>query len=631
MSTDIKRIPAAIRAMSQLNLTRAMLSKLHGQHFDGARDLYEVCGYPRVLTPADHEEVYRRGDIGARILDAFPDATWRESPIIKAESDKTGEGAFKKSIDALAMECNLWYALKRLDLLMGFGHYGVMLIGMAGAEPLDQEVRAKGSNKIIYLAPHSERTADVTWWENNPANPRYGKPLIYNITTGVGRTGHGGGERRVTVHHSRVIHVAEKALDDVAIGQPRLERVWNRLMDVDKTVGGSAEIYWQNAALIRAWVAAPDVEWDPEEQKDMEDQLEELMHGLRRDVRLRGVEPKPVAGSPADPAGAFDKALDLIAGAIGIPKRILIGSERGELSSEQDEVNWAARIEERRKHFADPLVIRPFIDRCIEYGILKAPEGGKYIIEWPGGDGLGAQAKAEIADKNASALQKYVSTPGAEFVVPVEEFRSTFLGLEPTSQYTPEELEGRVTETVDETDPEVADEFAQNRKRRLVANAGPRSLYVRRNVLNAKDILRWAREQGFESLVPADEMHVTIAYSEKPVDWMKVGECYSNREDGSIRIAPGGARLVEPLGNDGAIVLMFTSSELSWRWFHIKECGASWKYGEDFQPHVTLTYTGEGAPDLELVEPYRGPIVLGPEIFEEVQNDWASDLVEVVR
>lgn len=629
MSTDIKRIPAPIRAMAQLSLTRTMLSKLHGQHFDGARDLYEVCGYPRVLTPADHEEVYRRGDIGARILDAFPDATWRDSPIIKAEGDKTGEGAFKKAVDQLAQEVNLWYALKRLDLLMGMGHYGVMLIGMAGAEPLESEVKGK-NHKVIYLAPHSERTADVTWWENNPTSPRYGKPLIYNITTGVGRTGHGGGERRVTVHHSRVIHIAERALDDVAIGQPRLERVWNRLMDVDKTVGGAAEIYWQNAALIRAWVAAPDVEWDPAEQKDMEAQLEELQHGLRRDLRLRGVEPKPVAGSPADPAGAFDKALDLIAGAIGIPKRILIGSERGELSSEQDEVNWAARVEERRKHFADPLVIRPFVDRCIEYGILKPPEGGKYVIEWPGGDGLGAQAKAEIADKNASALQRYVQTPGAEFVVPVEEFRSTFLGLDPVSQYQPEELEGRET-GVDETDPEVKDEFAQNRKRRLVANAGPRTLYVRRNVLNAKDIVRWAKAQGFESLTPPEDMHVTIAYSEQPVDWMKVGEAWTPNEDGTLRIAPGGARLIERLGPDAALVLMFTSSELSWRWFHIKSCGASWKYGEDYQPHITLSYKGDPALDLKEIEPYRGPIILGPEIFEEVTHDWASDLVEIVQ
>lgn len=630
MSTanNVTRLPDKLRVMAQASLTRALLAKMHGQHFDGARDLYEVCGYPRSLCPADYEAIYQRGDIGARILDAFPDATWREPPVVKAESDKTGEGEFKKAVDQLAEEVNLWYALKRLDLLAGMGHYGVMLIGMAGADPLDQEVRGK-DHKIIYLAPHGERTADVTWWENNPTNPRYGKPLIYSITTGVGRTGHGGGERRVTVHHSRVIHIAEKALDDVAIGQPRLERTWNRLMDADKTLGGSAEVYWQNAALIRAWVAAPDVEWDPEEQKDMEKQLEELMHGLRRDVRMRGVEPKPVSGSPADPTGVFDKLIDVIAGAHGIPKRILIGSERGELSSEQDEVNWAARIEERRKQYAMPLVIRPFIDRCIEYGILKPPEGGRYTVEWPGGDALGAQSKAEVADKNASALQRYVQTPGAEFVVPIEEFRTHFLGLEPQSEYSTTELE-RPT-GVDETDPEVVDEFAKNKARRVVANAGPRSLYIRRNVLNAKDIARWAREQGFEALVPNDEMHVTIAYSEQPVDWMKVGESYSQREDGSLRVAPGGARIVEHLGNDGAIVLMFTSSELSWRWFHVKECGASWKYGEDYQPHVTLSYKGDPDLDLSKVEPYRGPIILGPEIFEEVTHDWSADLVEVVR
>lgn len=619
-----------LRMMSQVGATtRSLIAKLHGQQFNGERDLYEVCGYPRSLTAQDYEQIYARGDLASRIIDAFPEATWRESPIIKAESDKSGEGAFKKAVDQLAEETKLWYAFSRLDRMVGMGHYGVLLIGMAGADPLDQAVRGR-AHKIIYLSPHSERTADITNWDDDVTSPRFGKPKIYNLTIGVGRMGHGGGERRVAVDHSRVIHVAEKALGDDAIGQPRLERIWNRLMDVDKTLGGSAEVYWQNAAIIRAWIADPEVEWDPVEQADMKAQLEELTHGLRRDVRLRGVAPEALSSTPADPTGVFDKLLDVIAGSEGIPKRILIGSERGELASEQDEVAWASRIEERRKHFAAPMVVRPFIDRCIEYGILKPPEGGKYVVEWPEADALGDQAKAEIADKKASALQRYVQTPGAEFIVPQEEFRASFLGLEPTSTYAATELEGR-EETVDEDDPEVADEFAANQKRRLMANANPRSLYIRRNVLNAKDILRWAREQGFESLVPANEMHVTIAYSEQPVDWMKVGEAWTNREDGSIRIAPGGARLVEPLGNDGAIVLMFTSSELSWRWYHIKECGASWKYGEDYQPHITLSYKGDPDLDLMKMEPYRGPIILGPEIFEEVTHDWAEDLVEVVK
>lgn len=611
-----------LRTNATIGTTRALLARLHGQHFDGARDLYEVFGYPRNLTPSDYESMYKRGDIGARILDAYPEATWREPPVVKASGDKDGNGTFKNAFDEFAEKFLLWHALTRLDRLLGMGHYGVLHIGLDGAEPQEIPVTGK-SHKLLYLAPHSERTADVTWWDDNPQSPRYGKPSMYNLIVGVGRTGHGGGERRISVHQSRVLHIAERSMDDEAIGLPRLERIWNRLMDLDKLLGGSAEVYWQNAAMIRAWVAAPDVEWDPQEQEDMKAELEQLMHGLRRDVRLRGVTPENLAGNAQDPGGAFDRLVEIVAGASGIPKRILMGSERGELSSEQDENNWAGRIAERRTQFATPMVLRPLIQKFIDFGILPQPEGGKFVIEWPDADTLGEQALADIAQKKAGALQSYVSTPGAEFVVPVEEFRSKWLGLDPKSEYDAAEIEGR--ETVDETDPEVQDQFAQNK---LKTNATPRSLYVRRNVLNAKDIRRWAKEQGFDEMVPAGDMHVTIAYSEQPVDWLKVGETYSQSEDGSIRIAPGGARLVEYLGPDGAIVLMFTSSELSWRWFHIKECGASWKWGDDYQPHITLTYKGQPELDLSRVEPYRGPIILGPEIFEEVDSDWSDEIVE---
>src|SRR5690606_31122141 len=154
--------------------------------------------------------------------------------------------------------------------------------------------------------------------------------------------GVGGANRSVDVHWTRVIHIAERALDDEAIGLPRLERIYNRVMDCEKLLGGSAEIYWQNAAQLRASKADPEVEWDPDEQKAMEEQFEELYHGLRRDLRLRGVEPHQLAAAVADPKGHLDAQLDFISGATGIPKRILIGSERGELASEQDENNWTA-------------------------------------------------------------------------------------------------------------------------------------------------------------------------------------------------------------------------------------------------------------------------------------------------
>ena len=79
--------------------------------------------------------------------------------------------------------------------------------------------------------------------------------------------------------------------------------------------------------------------------------------------------------------------------------------------------------------------------------------------------------------------------------------------------------------------------------------------------------------------------------------------------------------MVEPLGDKGAIVLLFNSSELAWRHGEMVRNGASHDY-PDYQPHVTITYSGTGV-DLSKVEPYRGKLVFGPEIFEELNLDWS--------
>jgi len=606
---------------------RWAISQLAGQHFGGLRDLYEIFGWRRVLNVEDFYEAYQRQDIAGRIVDSFPDATWRESPVVRKRDDEEG-GDFEKSVEELAEKVELWSTLARLDRLTGLGHYGALMLGLDGAEDLASPARGK-RYRLLYLTPHGEMSSQITNWESNPRDPRYGQPLLYRLQTGVGWTGFGAGQRALSVHYSRVIHVAERPLSDKSVGMPRLERIFNRLNDLEKLLGGSAEVWWQNAAALRAWIADAETEWTEPEKAEMEAQLEELQHGLRRDVRLRGVKPETLAAAAQslDAATDIDKQLDMIAGATGIPKRILIGSERGELSSEQDENNWAARIMERREQFASPQIIRPVIDRFIALGILENP--GKYDVVWPESDTLGESARADIALKKSQAVATFAASPGADGIVARQEVRR-WLGEDEESEFDlADDIDGEedLTNPLDEGDPEAQAAFMLNRK--LAANAEARTLYVRRDVVNWKDIAAWAKGQGITTTI-GEAMHVTVAYSRQPVDWMKVREQWAMPEDrasGELKIGPGGPRVVEPLGPKGAVVLFFASSELSWRHHEIVEAGASWDY-ESYQPHITLTYNPPEGLELDDVEPYRGPITLGPEIFEEVNDeDSFSDLV----
>lgn len=152
---------------------------------------------------------------------------------------------------------------------------------------------------------------------------------------------------------------------------------------------------------------------------------------------------------------------------------------------------------------------------------------------------------------------------------------------------------------------------------RQISDAAPKPLYVSRKVLNADEIRAWADKQGIADLIPAADMHVTVTASRTPVDWMKMGEAWSG-DNGVMKVGPGGPRIVEQLGK--AVVLLFNSWELTYRHGHMREQGASWDHS-DFQPHISLSYEPQGDLDIAAIEPFQGEIRLGPELFEEFDDD----------
>lgn len=158
-----------------------------------------------------------------------------------------------------------------------------------------------------------------------------------------------------------------------------------------------------------------------------------------------------------------------------------------------------------------------------------------------------------------------------------------------------------------------------------VAKGGALPLLIKRPVTNADDIRDWAESQGFASALPAEDMHVTIVCCKTPVDWEGIPDHVSNIS------ARGYERTVEYLGQptpsgDRACVLMFESKRLSLRWDELQTLGITSDY-DSYTPHVTISYSG--APeDLDGIEPYDGPIHLGPEVFKEFKSNWSDDLKE---
>ena len=86
-------------------------------------------------------------------------------------------------------------------------------------------------------------------------------------------------------------------------------------------------------------------------------------------------------------------------------------------------------------HHAEPNILRPLIDKFIEYGILPAPAKGEYDVEWPELSVIGEKERAEINYTKTKSITEYVKAPGADMLLPEPIFLGKLL------QFNDDELE----------------------------------------------------------------------------------------------------------------------------------------------------------------------------------------------
>ncbi len=422
-------VNAQIQAMSdQINRLR-MMGNL-GQSFGGLRDMYEVLGYKRNVGADDYFGVYRRQDIASRIIRAFPQATWRGNPIISDGPEKT-DTSFQRDVNKLDKKLSLWSYCERADRLASIGRYGLLILGVNdGAKMSEPLVNA---SELHWLKAIKEQNGEISTWNQDPSSQNFGKPVLYNVTFGSSENQ---SSFSVTqqVHASRVIHIAEFLEEDEVYGVPRLESVFNRLQDLEKVIGGSGEMFWLGARNGLKFIADKEASFSDDERSRLEQMAEDYQHSLRRTLTGKGLSIDSIGTDVASPAAHVDALLDLIAGAVGIPKRILVGSEAGQLASSQDETNWISRIEERRMNFAEPTIIRQLLNRLVSLGVIAAPSTPEYGIDWNHDDGLSEVDRATVGNLRAQSLAAYSNSIGASLVVPETEFREKWLGLEPVPE-----------------------------------------------------------------------------------------------------------------------------------------------------------------------------------------------------
>ncbi len=129
------------------------------------------------------------------------------------------------------------------------------------------------------------------------------------------------------------------------------------------------------------------------------------------------------------------------------------------------------------------------------------------------------------------------------------------------------------------------------------------SHWIGRPLQNTGDLVAWAKEQGFQNLVP-EAWHVTIA---RPTSRTAVA-----LDDCPVVISAKGRRQVSRFG--GLIALEFSSLALTARHHVWLGQGARQEFRR-FKPHIS--FTPDDGRDLNCVTPFRGELSFGPETSDE--------------
>jgi len=207
-----------------------------------------------------------------------------------------------------------------------------------------------------------------------------------------------------------------------------MQPVYNNIYGLRKIYNASPEGFWR---WVFPWISfethpslGGDVEIDTDALRDM---FEDVQNSLQRALITSGMSTKAIAGNVQDPLNQVKVQIEAICIKLSIPVRIFMGSERGELSSSQDQKAWDQRMYERFIGYATPKIICPFVNRLIAVQVLPVPKQYKVYIKEPGT--MTPLEQAEIASQRIGAMADYMDG-GVSAIMPKKDLLVREMGYE---------------------------------------------------------------------------------------------------------------------------------------------------------------------------------------------------------
>lgn len=426
----VKRTPALDLALnSALSERQAIASRqslLMGGIDNKRPDAWCSYGYKEALCFNDYYRLFERGGIAHGAVMTLNEACWSTDPeVIEGDEEDRAEAptAWEKQFKKLAKRLKLWEKFRDADMRRLVGHYSCILLQFKDSKQWDQPVAKASEQQLINLIPAWEEQITVAAWFDNPADPRFGQPQMFEyVENALDDNLQGEPGRVVTVHPDRVV-----VIGDIRNGIPFLKAGFNDCVNMEKVLGGSGESFLKNASRQLAINFDKDVDLDAIARAhgvptgELQEIFDEVTRGMNRGqdqtVITKGASVTPLVANVPDPIPAFDVSLQSFCASIRIPSKIIVGNQTGERASTEDQKTFNKRCQGRRVSLLSS-DIETFVDHLMRLGVLLTLE---YSVCWDDLTEASKDEKMTIADKMATVNQKMAGF--GEVVFTPEEIR----------------------------------------------------------------------------------------------------------------------------------------------------------------------------------------------------------------
>jgi uncharacterized protein len=424
-----------------VNTSLSEIAQARGEFFAGmglALDqkrphVWREYGYPEVIQFEDLYTAYSRGGTGHRAVHLLLDECWMFNPRIKQpQADK--ETAWETKLKAQLKAVKAWAKLRDLDRRNMIGRFSALIYRVRDGKTLSEPLER--ATALVELVPLYESQLKVTEWDSDQQSERFGQPVMFQYRSkkpGVQDT-QGQPEEWVDVHYTRVQILAEGSAGDLFDGVPLLRAGYNKLIDLEKIGGGSAESYLKNSS--RTVTIQYDKESNPavitadgkkvDVKQAHEDQIKRLNRSIDSAVVTQGATVGTLQVAVADPTGPWTTAANEFAASVGLPFTVLFGQQTGRLASDEDKTQVTKRCKSRQTNELTPL-LEELVTRMQAAGVFEA---GEFEVEWPDIAAPSDDDRATLLDKLTSSMQKAFAAGLVEPLFDGNELRNV-AGYEP--------------------------------------------------------------------------------------------------------------------------------------------------------------------------------------------------------